>query len=76
MIFHGAYNNSVCVVNVTHNYVVLALTGDSKKTSCQVGGKQVIWFNNGHAKRFGPWRRCWGCIRKIELGVLGAKQEL
>ena len=23
-VFHGAYNNSICVINVTHNYVVVA----------------------------------------------------
>ena len=23
-VFHGAYNNSICVINITHNYVVLA----------------------------------------------------
>ena len=23
-VFHGAYNNSICVIEVTHNYVVVA----------------------------------------------------
>ena len=23
-VFHGAYNNSICVIYVTHNYVVVA----------------------------------------------------
>ena len=23
-VFHGAYNNSICVIDVTHNYVVVA----------------------------------------------------
>ena len=25
-VFHGAYNNSICVIDVTHNYVVVAPT--------------------------------------------------
>ena len=24
-VFHKAYNNSICVINVTHNYVVVSL---------------------------------------------------
>ena len=23
-VFHGAYNNSICVIDVTHNYVIVA----------------------------------------------------
>ena len=24
-VFHGAYNNSICVIDITHNYLVVAL---------------------------------------------------
>ena len=33
-VLHGAYNNPICVINITHDYVVVAPAGDSRETSC------------------------------------------
>ena len=39
MVFHGAYNNSVCVIYVTHNYVVVAPAGNGGKKTGEIRRK-------------------------------------
>ena len=62
-VFHGAYNNYVCVIHVTHNYVVVAPAGNIGKTTGEICCEQVTWFNNSNADSFGPGVQCWGWIR-------------
>ena len=45
-VFHGAYNNSVCFIDVTHNYVVVAPVGNGWKTTSEIRRKQMNWFNH------------------------------
>ena len=52
--FHRAYNNYVCVIDVTHNYVVVAPTGNGEKKTGEIYRKQVNWFDNGNVNSFGP----------------------
>ena len=61
--FHGAYNNSVCVIYITHNYVVAAPTGNSGKMTCEIRRKQFTWFDNSNVNSFGPSVQYWGWIR-------------
>ena len=35
-VFHGAYNNSICVIYVTHNYVVVAPALYGWKTASKI----------------------------------------
>ena len=64
-VFHGAYNNSVCVINLTHKYVVVAPAGNDGKMTGGIRRKQVTWFDNSNANSFVPSVRCWGWIRGI-----------
>ena len=61
-VFHGAYNNSVCFIYVTQNYVVVAPAGNGGKNTSEIRCKQVTCFNNVNANSFGPSVRCWGWI--------------
>ena len=58
-IFHGAYNNSVCGIDVTHNYVVVAPAENGGKTTREICSKKITWFDNSNADSFGPSVRCW-----------------
>ena len=40
-VFHGAYNNSVCFIDVTHNYVVVAPAGNGGETTGEIRHEQV-----------------------------------
>ena len=35
-VFHGGYNNFICVIDVTHNYVVVAPASYSWKTASKI----------------------------------------
>ena len=41
-IFHGAYNNSVCVIDITHNYVVVAPAGNGGKMTGEIRRDSVL----------------------------------
>ena len=62
-VFHGAYNNSICVINVTHNYVVVAPAGNGGKTTSEIRRKKTTWFDNINVNSFGPSDCCFGWIR-------------
>ena len=62
-VFHGAYNNFVCVVDVTHNYVVVAPARNGGKMTGEIRHEQVSWLDNSNANSFDPSVRCWGWIR-------------
>ena len=62
-VFNGAYNNSVCVIDVTHNDVVVSPAGNGEKTTSEIRREKVAWFDNSNADSFGPGVRCWGWFR-------------
>ena len=62
-VFNGAYNNSVCVKDVTHNDVVVSPAGNGGKMSSEIRREHVTWFYNINADNFGPAVQFWGCIR-------------
>ena len=57
-VFHGAYNNYVCVIHVTHNYVVVAPAGNGGKMASEICREQVTWFDNSNADSFGTGVHC------------------
>ena len=61
-VFHGSYNNSVCVIDVTHNYLVVSPAGNGGKTASEICREQVTWFDNSNADSFGPVVQCRGWI--------------
>ena len=62
-VFHGAYNNSICVIYVTHNYVVVAPAGNGGKTASEIYREQVTWFDNSNSDSFVPGVQLWGWVR-------------
>ena len=62
-VFHGAYNNSICVIDVTHNYVVVAPAGNISKTTSEIRRKQITWFHHSNLNSFGPSDCFLGWIR-------------
>ena len=63
VVFHRAYNNSICVIDVTHNYVVVAPAGNGCKTTSEIHGKKITWFDHINVDSFGPSDCCLGWIR-------------
>ena len=53
-VFHGAYNNYVCAIDRTHNYVFVAPSVNGGKTTGEIRCKKVTCFDNGNANIFGP----------------------
>ena len=62
-IFHGEYNNSICVIDVTQNYVVVSPAGNGWKTNSDISREQITWFDNSTVNIFGPSDCCLGWIR-------------
>ena len=54
MVFSGAYNISVCVIDITHNYVVSSPAVNGGKTTGEIRRKQVTWFNIGNTNSLCP----------------------
>ena len=62
-VFHGVYNNYNCVIDITHNYLVVAPAVNGGETTGEIPRKQVTWIDKGNSNSFGPSVRCWGWIR-------------
>ena len=41
-VFHWADNDAICVINVTHNGVIVAPAGNGRETSSEISGKESM----------------------------------